>query len=153
MLYRNSSQYALRALTHMAGLNSGSCQRIADLAEAQNIPQAYLSQIFKQLVEGKILKSIKGPGGGYVFARAPEKITFYDIKICVDGPDDFEKCVIGFDVCSDHTLCPAHEAWKKQKVQAQKDMCSINLASASELVRKKHAEQNLAAQKTRRRRL
>lgn len=147
MLYRNSSQYAIRALTYMAGLPSETCQRIADLAKAQNIPQAYLSQIFKQLVEGKILKSVKGPGGGYVFARLPEKITFYDIKLCVDGSDDFEKCVVGFDICSDQTLCPAHEAWKKQKLQAKKDMCRINLASASQTVKKIKAKQKLALKK------
>lgn len=131
----------------MAGLPPGTCQRIADLAKAQDIPQAYLSQIFKQLVEGKILKSVKGPGGGYIFARPPEKIRFYDIKLCIDGSDDFEKCVVGFDTCADQTLCPAHEAWKKQKLQAKRDMCRTNLAIASKTVNKIKAKQKIVLKK------
>lgn len=137
MIYRNSSQYALRALTHMARGADGSRHNVADLAAAQNIPRAYLSQIFKQLVEGKILKSIKGPGGGYVLARPADKITFYDVKLCVDGPEDFEKCVVGLELCNDQAPCPAHESWKKLKAQTRRAMCETTLAKASEAVRKK----------------
>ena len=137
MIYRNSSQYALRALTHMARSADGSRHNVVDLAAAQNIPRAYLSQIFKQLVEGKILKSIRGPGGGYVLARPADKITFYDVKLCVDGPEDFEKCVVGLELCNDQAPCPAHESWKKLKVQTRRAMCETTLAKASEAVRKK----------------
>jgi len=142
MLYRNSSQYAIRALTYMAGMKDGSCQRIENVAKAENIPRAYLSQIFKQLVEGRILRSIKGPGGGYVLAKPANKITFYDIKRCVDGPDDFDKCVVGLDLCTDQTPCPAHESWKKLKTQTQKVMCRVTLAKASADVSRKQAKKN-----------
>lgn len=124
----------------MAGMKRDSCQQIANVAKAENIPRAYLSQIFKQLVEGKILRSIKGPGGGYVFARPPQSITYYDIKLCIDGPDDFDKCVVGLDLCTDQVVCPAHESWKKLKAQARAVMCSTTLAKASEGVKKKQAQ-------------
>ncbi len=137
MLYGNSTKYAIRALTYMAGNGQNTCQKIEDIARSQKIPKPYLSQIFKRLVEAKILRSVKGPGGGYVLARSLDAINLYDIKLCIDGQSDFTECAIGMNHCSDQTPCAAHDTWKKLRQQAIDSMRKTTLAKASATVARK----------------
>jgi Rrf2 family iron-sulfur cluster assembly transcriptional regulator len=69
MLYSSASKYAVRALAYMTSRDDQKIFTVEELATGASVPKPYLSKILKQLVAGKILKSNKGPGGGYQFAK------------------------------------------------------------------------------------
>jgi Rrf2 family protein len=59
--------------------------QIQDISRRQNISQRYLEQIFQSLRKAQILQSKRGPLGGYMLARSPEKITLQEIIAATEG--------------------------------------------------------------------
>ena len=86
MKLTHASGYALAALVHMARQPAG--ERLAShvTAAARGVPEKYLLKLLKSLVSAGILKSVKGPNGGYRLARAPKDITLLEVVEAVDGP-------------------------------------------------------------------
>src|SRR5512141_1332332 len=79
MRLSTKSRYGLRALFDIA-YNCGSMPtQIQDISRRQQISPRYLEQIFQNLKRAGILKSKRGPQGGYALARKPEEITVLDI--------------------------------------------------------------------------
>jgi Rrf2 family protein len=79
-------KYGLKALVHLATLESGETTQAADIAEANNIPKKFLDAILGDLRNAGIIFSKKGPGGGYVLARAPNEIKVGLVIRTLDGP-------------------------------------------------------------------
>jgi len=61
----------------------------AEIAESQRIALQYTQQILQRLREGDVIKSVRGPRGGYLLARPAEEITLLDILVAAEG-DSFE---------------------------------------------------------------
>lgn len=78
--------YALQALVDMAGREQGRPVASHVVAEAQGVPERFLLKVLKPLVGAGILRSIKGPNGGYQLSKVPKDITLLDIVEAIDGP-------------------------------------------------------------------
>lgn len=72
-------RYALQALMDMITNANGKAVKLLDISTRQNLPIAYLEQLFRQLRIGGVVKSVRGPGGGYVLAREPSEITLAEV--------------------------------------------------------------------------
>ncbi len=59
---------------------------VKDIAQRQNIPEEYLSQIMVVLKRANLVHGTRGPGGGYRLAHPPEKITVGQVVKCLEGP-------------------------------------------------------------------
>jgi Rrf2 family protein len=79
-------KYGLKALAHLATLQPGETTQAMDIAEAHNIPKKFLDAILGDLRNAGIVFSKKGPGGGYMLARAPIDITVGHVIRTIDGP-------------------------------------------------------------------
>jgi len=79
-------KYSLKALAHLATLQPGETIQAMDIAEADNIPKKFLDAILGDLRNAGIVFSKKGPGGGYMLARAPTDITVGHVIRTIDGP-------------------------------------------------------------------
>lgn len=134
MLYSSASKYAVRALAYMTSKADQTVFTVEEIARGAAVPKPYLSKILKQLVSGKILKSNKGPGGGYQFARPASEISLYDIKVTIDGITEFVECALGLDACSDAAPCPAHFIWKDLRAAATKSLQITTLPVANEIM-------------------
>jgi len=129
ILHSKQSQYALRALSHIAALEPDKVCQATTISKKENIPKPFLSKILKQLVQKKILKSIKGPGGGFVLNKKPERITLYEIQAIFDDLDDeFNRCAIGWKRCSDAKPCGLHFEYKKVREAFKKHLRGNTLA-------------------------
>jgi len=85
MRLSTKSRYGLRALFDMA-YNSGTLPaQIKDISRRQEISPRYLEQIFQNFKKAGILKSKRGPQGGYYLARKPEQITVREILDAAEG--------------------------------------------------------------------
>jgi Rrf2 family protein len=79
-------KYGLKALAHLATLEPGETTQSKDIAKAKNIPKKFLDAILGDLRNAGIVYSRKGPGGGYMLARAPSDIKLGHVIRTIDGP-------------------------------------------------------------------
>ncbi len=79
-------KYSLKALTHLAALEPGETTQAIEIAAANNIPKKFLDAILGDLRNAGIVHSRKGPGGGYMLARAPRDVKIGHVIRTIDGP-------------------------------------------------------------------
>jgi Rrf2 family protein len=82
----NKGKYGLKALLHLARLSPGETAQGADIARANRIPKKFLDAIMTELRKDGLVRSRKGPGGGYALARSSRAIMIGDIVRTLDGP-------------------------------------------------------------------
>jgi Rrf2 family protein len=78
-------QYAICGVFDLAYNGQGEPVQVRVIGERQGIPARYLEQIFQRLRRARIVTGKRGPGGGYVLARAPSAITLRDVVEAVEG--------------------------------------------------------------------
>lgn len=86
MLISSKSEYGLRALLDIATCEDGVPVTRSEIAERQQIPLPYLTQVMRSLVNGGLLKSNRGPSGGYLLNQAPDEISLLDVVTLMQGP-------------------------------------------------------------------
>jgi len=79
-------RYAVMAMVDLAGYCGGLPRALADIAQRQVISLSYLEQIFAQLRRKGLVRSVRGPGGGYLLARPPAETAIADIMVAVNDP-------------------------------------------------------------------
>lgn len=80
-------KYALAAVIELGAVHGKTAPlSIVDIAGRRGIPEKYLVHILLQLKRARIVRSVRGAGGGYHLSRAPEEITVLDIITAIDGP-------------------------------------------------------------------
>lgn len=92
MQYSVGVEYALHSLFYMVDIPEGKTVNIHDLAELHRLPESYLSKIFTKLKKGNIVTSSPGVKGGYVLARDPKEISFWDVVEAIEGSQQIFKC-------------------------------------------------------------
>jgi len=139
MLYSGSCEYAIRALTFLAQRPTGKLTLLGDIAEAEGIPRAFLAKVLQDLVREGLLRSARGPTGGYALGDSPERITLYDIRRAVDGAEDVERCAVGLDPCSDDTPCPLHDTYKPLRAAIESYLQETTIADLARGIWEKRA--------------
>src|ERR1700684_1082403 len=79
-------KYSLKALAHLAALDTQAMTQAIDIAEANGIPKKFLDAILGDLRNAGIVHSQKGPGGGYRLARTPSEIRIGHVIRTIDRP-------------------------------------------------------------------
>jgi Rrf2 family protein len=105
-------EYALRAMIHLAD-RPGGVARGLEIAEREQIPKYFLEKVIRDLMRGGLVRSHRGPGGGYEMARSPEQVTFKDIIEAVEGPITLNICVDGSSVCALQPACRMYRVWEE----------------------------------------
>jgi Rrf2 family transcriptional regulator, iron-sulfur cluster assembly transcription factor len=86
-------RYAVMAICDLATSTDGRPVALAEIAERQDISLSYLEQLFAKLRRAGVVKSVRGPGGGYLPARPLKEITIASIVAAVEQTDAAEKPV------------------------------------------------------------
>jgi Rrf2 family iron-sulfur cluster assembly transcriptional regulator len=100
---------------------------LTGISKRQNISQSYLEQLFRALRQQNLVKSTRGPGGGYILTRIPEKITVADIVKVVDAPMEATQCAGRGDCLGDGGLCISHRIWRELNLVIENYLQSVNL--------------------------
>lgn len=80
------TEYAIRAMVHLATAHSAEPTTLESVAEQENLPRKFMEAIFADLRRAGLVSSIRGSRGGYVLPRSSEQISVGDIMRAVDGP-------------------------------------------------------------------
>jgi len=116
MRLSRKSDYALRAVRHLANLPSGKLGSINSISEAESVPREFLAKILKDLTRGGILVSYQGVTGGYRLARPPKDVTFLDVIEVIDGPIHLNLCTEGPKCnCPQYDGCAMRRFWETQE--------------------------------------
>ncbi|HEY5598562.1 MAG TPA: Rrf2 family transcriptional regulator, partial [Kiloniellales bacterium] len=111
MKLSTKGRYAVMALVDLAGQGGNGPISLADIAERQEISLSYLEQLFAKLRRGGLVKSVRGPGGGYLLAHTPEETRIADIILAVDEPIRATRCTPGqpFGCRINRSRCVTHD--------------------------------------------
>lgn len=108
-----TSKYAIRALIYLAVKEEENRMLgIKEISKDLDIPTPFLGKILQNLVKFDLLKSTKGPNGGFSLKKPASEISIYDLVIIIDGPALFNECLIGLHSCmvDDHgSHCPTYD--------------------------------------------
>jgi Rrf2 family protein len=94
--------YGLRAMIYLASIPIGAVVPFREIARKMSVPEDFLAKILKQLVDERLVRSTRGPHGGYALARPPAEISFLEVIEAVEGP-------IALNVCLDDEGCGRSE--------------------------------------------
>lgn len=86
MKLTRASEYALHALSHLAKQKPDTAVPSHVMAQAQGIPERFLLKVLKPLVSAGILRSVKGPNGGYRLARPANQVSMLEVIEAAEGP-------------------------------------------------------------------
>jgi Rrf2 family protein len=112
-----TAEYALRAMVHLAreGEERDVSLPADEIAHALTLPGNYLSKILHSLAREGLLRSTRGPNGGFRLAAPADELALGRIVAVFDSELLAEdgRCLLGQEVCSDENACPAHAHWKQ----------------------------------------
>lgn len=104
MRLTSKGRYAVRAILDLAFNSNGKPVRLQEISERQKISLHYLEQLFRRLRKGNLVKSVRGPGGGYLLARSMDEIVIKDVLLSVGENINPARDIVGSTNMSDSTV-------------------------------------------------
>jgi len=147
MRITTTSRYGVRALFDVAYHGGGQPTQIKDISRRQKISQRYLEQIFNKLLKAGLLKSRRGPRGGYLLSRDPAEISVGDIICAAQGPIIPVKCLSENNskgkTCEILPGCITRDVWKETQKLLVDYYNSVSIADLCSQARKKGVSRDL----------
>jgi Rrf2 family protein len=138
MIYSPTCQHALRALIYLAEKDAPGPVLVREIADAAGVPRQSLAKILHGLRNKGLVRSTKGPGGGYQLARPSADMYVMEVIEAIDGRVELDKsCILGLDVCSDQARCTLHDVWKLFRENYVATISSMTLADAADALKRK----------------
>lgn len=110
MRISTKGRYAVIAMLDIALHDKTGPITLSDISQCQGISLSYLEQLFSKLRKNKLVKGVRGPGGGYRLAMPSSEISIAHIIDAVDEKMDLTKCG-GKGNCNDGKKCLTHRLW------------------------------------------
>lgn len=130
MQLSTKGRYAVMAMTDLAKQTDEKAVSLADIASRQEISLSYLEQLFARLRRGGLVKSVRGPGGGYRLAKPAHETSVADIVLAVNEPlratrcagqGSPKGCMLGGERCLTHNL------WEQMGHQIHSYLAGVSL--------------------------
>src|SRR3954463_15613218 len=128
------ARYAVMAMVDLARHGEAGPVSLGEIARRQGISLAYLEQLFAKLRRSGLVKSVGGPGGGYLLAHDRNDTRISDIILAVDEPLEVVHCTPGEAVgCrGDRSRCLTHDLWEELGHQIHLYLSSVSLGDVCE---------------------
>jgi Rrf2 family protein len=107
------SRYGFRAILEIAAEKEKKPVQIKVIAKRQDISIKYLEQIVGCLKSADLVRSMRGPRGGYMLAKPPEDIQLKDIFLTLEGPMVPAECLDHPEYCPRCTDCATRQIWQQ----------------------------------------
>jgi len=128
MRLTTKGRYAVTAMLDLALRKDQGPISLAEISERQGISLSYLEQLFTRLRRSELVKSTRGPGGGYTLSRAADEIAIAEVITAVDEKVDSTRCG-GLGNCQDDERCLTHDLWTDLSDQIYHFLDNISLGS------------------------
>lgn len=134
-MFSKACEYGIRAMLWIntnASSDSPIRANLKEISAQTDMPEAFTGKILQTLKKSGLLKSSKGPTGGYQLAHSADAITVLDIVLAIDGPELFTQCALGLPQCGDSTPCPMHDEFVKIRGDIRELLSSTSLNQTTE---------------------
>ena len=124
------SDYAIRSVLFLARA-PGERSKAAEIAEAMEIPQGFLHQVFQELQRAQLVRSVPGRSGGDSLAREPEAISALEVIESIEGPLDDTECALRGGSCHREDVCALHGVWSSAREAFAGEMAQASIAQVA----------------------
>jgi Rrf2 family iron-sulfur cluster assembly transcriptional regulator len=127
MRLTTKGRFAVTAMLDLAINEAGRPVTLTTISDRQDISLSYLEQLFSRLRKSGLVKSVRGPGGGYRLGLDPKAMSVSDIIRAVDEQIDATQCG-GNENCHDEKRCMTHDLWTSLNYKILEYLESVTLA-------------------------
>lgn len=127
MRLTTKGRYAVTAMLDLALHSEQGPVSLADISARQGISLSYLEQLFAKLRRFELVKSVRGPGGGYCLGAGMASISVAQVVDAVSESLDATRCE-GKGNCQDGQVCLTHHLWEDLSAQIHEFLSDISLA-------------------------
>jgi Rrf2 family protein len=133
-------RYGTRLMQNLAfHYNNGNESVILkNISDEEEISIRYLEQIIIPLKIARLVKSIRGAGGGYTLSRPPSEIKLSEILHALEGSCCLVDCVEDNDYCDRIALCATYEVWREATNMLKNYFSSLTLQDIIDISKKKN---------------
>ncbi len=132
MRLTTKGRYAVTAVLDLSFHHDNGPVSLADISQRQGISLSYLEQLFARLRRNELVKSTRGPGGGYSLNRPSSDITMAEIILAVDESYDATSCSEAGHCSGSEHRCLTHDLWQELSEEIHGFLTSITLAEMHE---------------------
>lgn len=126
MRLTTKGRFAVTAMLDLSMHEADKPVTLADISERQSISLSYLEQLFSRLRRNGLVKSVRGPGGGYRIAKPKAEISVSAIISAVDEEIDATQCG-GKENCKDEGRCMTHDLWTSLNFKILEYLSQVSL--------------------------
>ncbi|MEE9615231.1 MAG: Rrf2 family transcriptional regulator [Thermodesulfobacteriota bacterium] len=136
MRLTTKGQYAVRAMVNLAAHDDGRPVNLKDISREEGISLSYLEQLFVKLRKGSVVRSVRGPGGGYVLAKPSSEISVGEVIRVVEEPLNPVACLDDDpEACERSDGCITQKVWKGLGDRIKEFLNSISIEELSHEVK------------------
>ncbi len=128
MQLTRESEHALTALGFLVIQPEGQFVALAEIAEARDLPRAFLAKIFQKLARHDVLTSSRGRSKGYMLARSADSISVLDVIVAVEGPRLLDRCTLWSTRRCDEDPCVLHPFLLGHVRALEKRLAEVSIA-------------------------
>ncbi len=121
MQLTRAADYGVRVMVHLATLPAHERALLPALAKATGAPESFLSKVLQALSHAKLIRSRRGPAGGFEISTRGRQASMREVIEAIDGPIFLNICLISKRACGREAWCPAHPVW----MEAQQAMLEV----------------------------
>jgi Rrf2 family protein len=126
---------AIKAVVYLCSkYGSGENASIKEVADVINASEHTVGKLLQTLVKQDIIKSLKGPTGGFYISKTQQSQPIINIVEAIDGKEIFKECGLGLSQCSAKHPCPIHNGYKEVRESLEKLFREKNVLSLCEPV-------------------
>ena len=137
MKLSTKGRYAVMAMVELAMRGCEDPITLCDISERQEISLSYLEQLFAKLRRAGLVRSVRGPGGGYRLSRSADEVFVAEVVDAVSESLDTTRCGNKGD-CQNGEKCLTHHLWSDLSDQIHQFLSEISLG---DLMRKHEIRQ------------
>lgn len=131
------TRYGMRAILELAENYGNGALRLKTIARHQELSVKYLEQLMAILKSAGIVRSIRGPKGGYALAKSPSQIKVSDCFVCLEGPVITTECVEDDSFCTRAEDCVTRQVWAQVQKAVMDVLNSMTLQSLVDMTKSK----------------
>jgi len=113
MKLSSRTRYGIRAMLELAFEYGKKPLQIKSIADRENISNKYLEQLIAMLKSAGLVRSVRGPRGGYMLAKPPQEISLKDIFVTLEGPITSVDCLKHSEFTPNCTDCATRQIWNE----------------------------------------
>lgn len=121
-------RYGVRAMVDLAQRYGEGPVLVRSIADRQDISSKYLHALLATLKSAKLVRSVRGSGGGYALAKSPDEIRLNEILEALEGPFSIVDCVLDESVCDRAKACASRDIWTELSTAMEQKLSTITLS-------------------------